>query len=353
MACETADLLQKLSEARGVSGYEGQIRDISRKAFVPYVDEIRENALGSLIGIKRGTRDSGQPTRSIMLAAHTDEIGLMVSGFEGVFLRFARVGGIDVRTIVGQEVIVHARQDLVGIVASRPPHVLTAEERSKPTPLDQLFIDVGLSEDRAHELVRVGDTITMRGGFCKLADGYYAGKAFDDRAGVCTLVVCLQELSQAQHSWDVYAVATSQEEIGLKGAVTSAYGVDPDIGIAVDVTFGQQRGVDESESVEMDGGPAIAVGGNIHPVMRKRLSAIADQYEIKHQFEYEPGATGTDAWAIQVSRGGIPTALLSVPLRYMHTSVETVCIRDVDRTGRLMARFIAALDETFARDLGL
>ncbi|MBC7236322.1 MAG: M42 family peptidase, partial [Chloroflexi bacterium] len=185
------------------------------------------------------------------------------------------------------------------------------------------------------------------------ANGYLAGKAFDDRAGVASLIFCLEQLGSLDHRWDVYAVATSQEEVGLKGATVAAFGVAPDIAVAVDVGFGRQKGVEEEESIAMDGGPSIAVGPNIHPLMQKRLSEVARRYEIKHQFEYVTGPTGTDAWAIQVARQGIPTALLSIPLRYMHTSVETLCIRDVERTGRLLAFFIAGLDAAFAAELGL
>jgi endoglucanase len=203
------------------------------------------------------------------------------------------------------------------------------------------------------ELVRVGDLITMRRDFLELAEGYVSGKAFDDRAGVASLAEALVLLGTMRHEWDVYAVATTQEEVGLRGAIASAYGVAPDIAIAVDVGFGAQQGVSDTESVSMDGGPAIAKGPNIHPLMHERLTAIAKDNELPHQLELSPGATDTDAWAIQVAREGIPTALLSIPLRYMHTSVETVCVKDIQRTGRLMALFIAGLNEDFAAKLGL
>ncbi|MBC7256143.1 MAG: M42 family peptidase, partial [Chloroflexi bacterium] len=267
-------------------------------------------------------------------------------------LRFERVGGVDICTIVGQEVVVHGRQPLVGIIASRPPHVQTAAEREKPYALRDLFIDTGLSEARLRELVRVGDLATMKRTYVELAEGYASGKAFDDRAGVASLALCLEILAGMRHTWDVYAVATSQEEIGLRGATVSAFSVAPTAAIAVDVGFGAQQGVSEQESIAMDGGPAIAIGPNIHPLMQERLVEVAKAHELKYQIEVAAGATGTDAWAIQVAREGIPTALLSIPLRYMHTSVETVCLRDIERTARLMALMIAGLDEAFAEQLG-
>jgi endoglucanase len=350
---DVAELLRDLSHSHGVSGYETAVLDVVRRAFEPNTHEMRADALGNLIGLRRGTRPEGAPSRSIMLAAHTDEIGLMITGLEKGFIRFTRVGGVDPRTIIGQEVLVHGRRPLSGIVASHPPHVTPPEERNKPIPMDKLFIDVGMTETRVHELVRVGDMITMRRDVLTLAEGYLSGKAFDDRAGVVSLALCLEMLAGMRHEWDVYAVATSQEEVGLHGAQASAYGVAPDVAIAVDVGFGAQQGVSESESIAMDGGPAVAMGPNIHPAMYERLVTTARNHEFKYQTEVAAGATGTDAWAIQVARSGIPSGLLSIPLRYMHTSVETICTRDIERTARLMATFIAGLDEAFAASLAL
>lgn len=347
------ELLRELSQASGVSGYEDEVREVTRAAFEPHADELRTDALGNLIALREGSRSEGAPRRSIMLAAHSDEIGLMITGFDKGFLRFTRVGGVDLRTIVGQEVIVHARRPLAGIVASRPPHVVPEEERVKAIPPDELFIDVGMLTERAKEWVRVGDLVTLRRGFTELAGGYASGKALDDRAGVASVALCLELLGSMSHSWDVYAVATSQEEVGLRGATVSAFGIAPDIAIAIDVTFAVQPGVSKTDSVPMDRGPAIDKGPNVHPLMHERLVATAEQHEVKHQLEIVPGASGTDAWAIQVAREGIPTGLLSIPLRYMHTSVETVCLRDVERSARLLALFVSGLDEDFAARLGL
>ncbi|MCD6520470.1 MAG: M42 family metallopeptidase [Anaerolineae bacterium] len=350
---DVVSVLRQLSEARGLPGYEDEVRACISGFYEPWADAVRTDSLGNLIALKKGTRPAETKARSIMLAAHMDEVGLMVSGFEKGFLRFTHMGGVDPRTILGQEVVVYGQRPLPGIIATHPPHVLPPEERNKVVSYEELFIDVGLPEEELKELVRVGDPIAMRREFIELAEGYVSGKAFDDRAGVASLLVCLEALQNLQHSWDVYVVATVQEEKGLKGATVGAYGIAPDIAIAVDVGFGRQPGVEEKESIVMDGGPAIAKGPNIHPVMHQTLVEVAKRYELKHQLEIIPGASGTDAWAIQVTREGIPSALLSIPLRYMHTSVETVCIRDIERTGRLMALFISQLDESFAEKLGL
>jgi len=350
---QTAPLLKELSEAPGISGYEEQIQSIVQGHFQRLTDEVRVDKMGNLIGLKHGQLRDDAPRRSIMLAAHMDEIGLMVTKLENGFVRFATVGGFDVRILPGQEVVVHGRTSFPGIIGSRPPHVLSPEERKKVTPLDHLFVDVGLSQNELAHSVRVGDLITLRGEFTELRDGYVSGKAFDDRAGVVSLIHCLHTLASMQHEWDVFAVATVQEEVGLRGAITSAYGIAPDIAIAVDVAFGKTPGLSEAETIETNKGPAINLGPNIHSLMHLRLVNTAEGYEIPYQTEPVPGRSGTDAWAIQVTRQGIPTALLSIPLRYMHTPVEVVNVRDVERTGRLMAMFIAGLDEPFAVELGL
>jgi endoglucanase len=347
---DTRALLKELSEASGVSGYEHQVGERIRGALGPLADELRTDALGNVIAVKRG-RQTCEPRRALMLAAHSDEIGLMVTAIEQGFLRFTTVGGFDLRTLVGQEVVVHGRRDLPGMVATRPPHVLTAEERKKAIPLQELFVDVGLAADQLQGLVRVGDLITLRRTMIELAGGYVAGKAFDDRVAVASLAICLDALRSLQHDWDVYTVATSQEEVGLRGAIVSAYGLAPDVAIAIDVTFGVQSDVNDTEGLKLDGGPGLAVGPNVHPAMLDLLKKVAQRYELKYQLEPIPGASGTDAWALQVARQGIPTALVGIPLRYMHTSVETVAISDIERTGRLLAWFASALDDAFVSNL--
>lgn len=347
------EFLKKLSEASGVSGYEASVRELVREEFSQYADEIQVDTMGSLIALKRGEAKDDLPRRSIMLAGHMDEIGLLVTKLEKGFLRFTTVGGFDLRVLLAQQVVVHGRRDLPGIIATRPPHVLTREDREQVVPLDKLFIDVGLPEDELSQWVRVGDVITIRRQFTELAGGLVSGKAFDDRAAVACIAHCLQHLTTLKHAWDVYAVATVQEEVGLKGAFTSTFGIAPDIGIAIDVGHGNMLGVSEMDTVKVGGGPAIGFGPNIHPLMYSRLVETAKSYEIAHQTDPIPGRSGTDAWAMQVTREGIPTALISIPLRYMHTSVETLSLKDLERIGRLLALFIANLEEAFAEELGL
>jgi putative aminopeptidase FrvX len=340
---EVLRFLRDLSEAAGVSGYEEGIRELVIEQFGQFVDEVRTDKLGNVIALRHGEGEGPHPR--IMLAGHMDEIGLMVTQLEQGFLHFTTVGGIDPRVLLGQEVIVHGRTSLPGIIGSRPPHVLPLEDRVKPVTVERLLIDTGLLEEEVAENVRVGDLVTIQRRFIEMKNGWVAGKAFDDRAAVAAIGFCLAELAHVRHQWDVYAVATVQEEVGLRGAITSTYDIMPQIGIAIDVGFGDVTGQPEGVRLKMDKGPAIALGANIHPQVHKSLVEAARALEIPHQIEAVPGRSGTDAWAMQITREGIPTGLLSIPVRHMHTSVETLAIRDVERTGRLLAGFICRLNE--------
>jgi len=248
-------LLKRLSEASGISGYEREVRDIVREVFGRHADEVRIDTLGNVVALKRGA--ASEPRPSLMIATHMDEIGLIISALEEGFLHFQQVGGYDDRVLLGQEVVVHGRRKLPGIIGARPPHVLAQAEREKPIPSDKLLIDVGLTPDELARVVRVGDLVTMNRSFVELKGGMAAGKALDNRVSVAAAALCLEELSRTRHWWDVYAVATVQEEVGLKGAVASAYGLQPDVGIAVDVTFAKQPSTPDEHTYELGKGPTI------------------------------------------------------------------------------------------------
>lgn len=348
---ELVEIVKALSEAPGIAGFEGPVQALIRSYWEPYVHEFRTDALGNLIGLRRGQRPADAPARSIMLATHCDEIGMMVTGIEEGFLRFTSVGGIDARVLPGQEVTVFGRQVLPGVIGLRPPHLTPAEERQKIVPMDALFVDVGLSQEQAQTLVSIGDPIAFRVPALELENERVAGKAFDNRASVAAATACLMNLHTMHHTWDVYAVATTQEEIGLHGAIVSAYGIAPDVAIAVDVTFGEGPGLSEAETFALGGGPVIAIGPNVHPVLHQALVEAAKTLEIAYQIEPMPGHSGTDGWAIQVAREGIPTAVLSIPAQNLHSPVEVISLKDIRRAGRLLAHFISTLNEEFVRRL--
>ena len=345
------DHLKEMIEAHAPSGYEAPIADILRTAWADLVDEFDGDKLGSLIGIKRATRPTETP-RKIMLAAHMDEIGMLVRQVEDGFIYVHRISGIDSRVMMAQPVMVHGKRQLPGVVATIPPHMLSAEARKKYPSMDDLVIDVGLPPAEVEELVRVGDLITVDVPMIDLKGRKVAGKAMDDRACIAVITVCLQELQRMNHSWDVYATATVQEEVGLRGATTSANYIEPDAAIALDVGFADQPGV-TIRGGKLGGGPLLGIGPNFHPKMVEKLKEVAKYYDIKWQSDIIPSRSGTDAWAIQVSRGGVPTALLSIPLRNMHSPVETLDLKDLERTGRLLAHFISVLDDDFIDYLSL
>ncbi len=344
------DHLKKLVEAHAPSGYEAPIADILREDWAGLVDAFDSDRLGSLIGIKRATRPS-QPTRKIMLAAHMDEIGLMVRQIEDGFIYLHSINGIDSRVMLAQPVLVHGRRALPGVVATVPPHMLTAAERKKYPPIDALVVDVGLSADEVAALVRIGDLVTVDVPLMELKGRKVAAKAMDDRACIAAMTTCLQALQGMHHSWDVYATATVQEEVGLRGATTAANAIEPDCAIALDVGFAEQPGV--APGGKLGGGPQLGIGANFHPKMVERLQEVAKYYDISWQSDVMPARSGTDAWAIQVARGGVPTALLSLPLRNMHSPVETLDLKDIERCGRWLAHFIHELDESFIDYLSL
>jgi len=341
--------LKSLVETHAPSGHEGPIREVIREAWRGLIDDFDQDRLGSLIGIKRATlkAENGRAPRRIMLAAHMDEIGMMVREINDGFLFVHRISGVDNRVMMAQPVIVHGRQPLPGLIATAPPHLLSDDARKKYPAFEELVIDVGLPAEEVARLVQIGDLITPDAPMIELLNNRVAGKAMDDRACVAAVTVCLDALRSMAHGWDVYAVATVQEETGLLGARTAAYHIQPDIAIALDVTFADQPGVDSDDASEIGGGPGLGLGPNFHEKLRDKIRDTARYHEIKVQDDAIPAASGTDAWAIQVSRQGVPTALLEIPLRNMHSPVETLDLRDIERCGRLMAHFIAGLNADF------
>jgi len=212
-------------------------------------------------------------------------------------------------------------------------------------------VDPGLPAESLRELVSVGDFVTFRQPLRKLHNKWVAGKSFDNRASVAAVTVALDYLQRREHSWDIIAVATVQEEVGLKGAFVTAFAEAPDVALALDVTHGKGPGAKDSGTVNIGGGPTLDIGPNVHPGMVKALREAAEALEMKVQIGTHARASGTDAYALQVARAGIPTGLLSLPLRYMHTLVETVAVKDVKRTGRLVGEFAARLEADFTEQL--
>lgn len=330
-------LLKNLCTAHAPSGREHWIHPLIKDAFEPYC-EIREGKLNNLYAIKKG-KQSGT-NKSIMLMAHSDEVFLMITEImPNGFLKFIG-NGIDPKTLVSQEVVIHGKKQIDGIIGIKPPHLMTDEEKEKSVTIEGLLIDTGYSKEKLQEFVTIGDYVTLKRDFYELLNNNVTCKATDDRAGIVAMYTCCKELEKINHDLDVYFVASCQEEVGHRGAKMSSYDLNPTLAIAIDVTFDNGPMGDTDRENKIGGGPVVCVGPNIHPKFRGRLMEIADEYAIPYNIEVEPGNTGTDAWDIQVTRGGIPTLLISIPIKYMHTSVEVINMEDIKNTGRIIAKFI-------------
>ena len=347
---DTFKLLQTLTETPGPSGNEQAIANVVEEWWQPYATRFVKDRVGNLMAVKEGSGDT--PRRSILLAAHMDEIALMVHQIvahnENGFLRVTNVGGVDIRHLYGQLVVVHGQnKSFSGVLGSLPKAMLPPEKQNKPFGYEELVVDVGLPFAEVKAEISVGDFISFRQPLRKLQNGRIAGKALDNRASVAAVTICLDYLSQRTHSWDVVAVATVQEETRLLGAFTSAHSQEPDAAIAIDVTFGKGPGANDSGTFELGSGPSLDLGPNVHTGMYKALKETAAALEMSVSTGTHSRASGTDAFGVQVARSGIPTGLISIPLRYMHTMVESVSLKDVERCGRLMGEFIARLDDEF------
>jgi putative aminopeptidase FrvX len=354
-----SELLTKFSQTHGTSGYEENVRALVVREFKKLVDEIEITALGSVVGIKRAPRPSpgkrngrgaAEPPR-LLVEAHMDEIGLLVTGIENGFLRFDEIGYFDPRVLPSQNVLVHGRKMLRGVIGSRAPHVLSAADRKKSLPLSDLFIDVGMDDARVRAFVRVGDFITLDRRVLALQNNFVAGKAFDDRASLIALLEMLRRLQGTHHAWDVYAVANVNEEDSAVyvGALTSAFHIRPHIAICLDVTHAQQPGLNDAAAPRSGSGPCIARGANVHPFVFEKLRDAAAGASIPYQITVYGGDTETDAWMMQVAGEGVATGLLEIPLRYMHTSVETIHLDDVAHMAEHLRVFAASLDNADAR----
>jgi endoglucanase len=282
-----------------------------------------------------------------MIATHMDAIGLMVTRIVEGMLHVEEIGGVDPRILPGTPVRVHGRRELEGVVVSPPALTLPEERRNGPTGLRNLIVDVGLAPGPVAQLVRIGDLISFDTQPRELAGETLSGHTLDNRASVAALTVCLEELQKKEHSWDVWAVATVQEEENLGGAATSAYALHPDLAVAIDVTHAKGPGAENWQTVGLGKGPALGWGANLHPFLFRQFEELAKRLEIPYALDMMPTHSGTDAYATQVARTGIPSMLLSIPLRYMHTPVELVAIKDVQRVGRLLAEFISGLPPDF------
>jgi len=274
---------------------------------------------------------------------------MMVSRIDDGFLHIVPVGGIDIRVLPGAQVTVHASSgdELPAVIAMPPARFLPESEGDGVVAIKHLLVDTGLSQREVEKKVRVGDLVSFANEPLELAGGIISGHSLDNRASVTALTVCLEELQNTSHVWDVWAVATVQEETSFLGAMSSAFELSPDIAIAVDGTFAKGPGANDWQTHPLGKGVGLCIGPNIHPFMHTKLKDLADKLEIPWFLDVTPTDSSTDADPLQITRDGIPTALVEFPIRYMHTPVESVSVKDIQRAGRLLAEFIASLEADF------
>jgi putative aminopeptidase FrvX len=344
MRKESLAFLERLVNAPSPSGFEQPAQSVVRDYLSRHADEVRTDVMGNVIA---SLNPEGRPR--VMLAGHCDEIGFMVTHItkEG-FIHFSPIGGVDAHLVPGQKVNIHgAKGPVLGVVGKKAIHLMDAEERKKVLQIHQQWIDIGAANLReAQRRVAIGDCITFATSFERLHGEVAVARGFDDKMGSFVVAEALRLAAQSKLKAGLFAVSTVQEEVGLRGATTSAFSVAPECAVAVDVTHGTDYPDADKKrygEIKLGGGPVLHRGANMNPEVAGRLTAAARKARVSYQMIGVPGASGTDAWAIQLARGGVATGLVSVPLRYMHTPIEVLDLRDLESAARLLAAFVADL----------
>jgi putative aminopeptidase FrvX len=342
---DSVAFLDALMSAPSPSGFEQPVQRVVRERVASFADDVCTDLQGNVIAVKN---PGGAPR--VMLAGHCDQIGFMVQHItaEG-YLKVASIGGVDPVVMAGMTVVVHgAKGPVSGVVGRKPVHLMTGDERGK-IDLDSLFIDIGAKDKKdAEKHVEVGECATFPLGMNRLMGDRVSGAGFDDKVGSFVVMEVLRLLKDRKIKCALYSVSTVQEELGLRGACTSAFGIEPLVGIAVDVTHATDYpGVDAAKmgEIKLGAGPTIARGPNINPEVGRLLKDTATARKIPFQVEPAPRSTGTDANAMQVSRAGVAAALVSIPNRYMHTPVEVCSLKDLENAAKLIAESVARIDE--------
>ncbi len=335
------ELVKKLSDLRGISGFEYRLSDEIIRMMKLYADNVYRDSLGNVIAEKKSGLEN---STKIMIEGHIDEIGLMVSGIdENGFVSFVNVGGIDDRILPSCEVILHGKSDIPGVIGAKPPHLQTKDESKKPMKPEDMAIDTGYSAEELKKIIRIGTPVTLSQSCGELMNGNISLKALDDRAGTTVVIDVLRRVQNLDLNADIYFVATVQEEVGLRGAKTAANIIKPDIAISVDVCHAVTP--DNSEDAYLCGsGCIISSGPNVHNGIKKRLIKLCERFNIPFEIDTDGGYTGTNAWEIQVSGSGVATALLSIPVKYMHNPVEMMQLSDIEAVRNLIYRFIENYD---------
>lgn len=347
MESAAMDFLKQLLETPSPSGYERPIQDVVRRYVGEFADRVTTDSHGNVIACQ----NPAAPLR-VMLAGHCDQIGLLVSHIdEQGFLYTQTIGGWDPQQLIGQRMTVWtADGPLPAVIARKPIHLLDDEERKQVVKAKDLWLDIGVKDrDEAAKLVRVGDPVTLRLGFQAMRNNLANAPGMDDKTGLWVVVEALRRASQKQLRCALYAVSTVQEEIGLRGAHTSAFGIDPQVGIAVDVTHATDcPTIDQRQQgdIKLGRGPVVFRGPNMNPVVVDKLIAVCGRREIPYQLSALGRSASNDSNAIQLTRAGVAAGVVAIPNRYMHSAVEMVSLDDIDAAANLLAEFALSLSES-------
>lgn len=346
MRKESLQFLEALIAAPSPSGFEQPAQQVVRDYVAPVADEVRMDLSANLIAVRN---PSGAPR--VMLAGHVDQIGMMVVHItDDGYLRVQAIGGIDEANLIGSRVWVHtAKGPIAGVIGRTAIHLLPAEQRRKVPEIQELWVDIGAKDKKAaQKLVRIGDPVTWQAGFLRLQRNFVAAAGFDDKVGAWVAAEAFRIAAAKPLKCALYAVSTVQEELGLRGARVAAFGIDPLVGIAIDVTHATDypgSSKDQQGDIRLGAGPVIERGPNINPRVFDLLIETAEKAKIPYQLVGAPRPTGTDANAIQINRAGTAAGLISIPNRYMHSPVEVCCLDDLENAAKLVAAAVARIDD--------
>lgn len=334
------ETLTQLCTLPGVTGFEQQAAAAVAELLRPLVNKVDIDPFGTVTGILV----SPQPgAKTVLLDAHLDQIGFVITEvLDGGFLRFAPVGGVDPRMLLGCEVTILAAEPLFGVISCTPPHLMQAGEQDKAVPIHEMLIDTGFEDARLR--IPVGTPVVFRQQPVQLSKGVFMSKCLDDRAGILAILQALCQLDRKQLAVNVAVLFSCQEEVTSLGALTGAFRIRPDYAIAVDVSHAKTPDAPAGETFEFGGGVMIGMGPNMNTSLTRALLRLARAEEIDHQIEVMEGNTGTNAWEMQIAACGTAQAILSIPLRYMHTPIEAVKLSDIDATADLIAAFLKNSD---------
>lgn len=334
------EILTRLCETDGVTGFEGNASVLAKELLEPYCDSVEIDPFGSVIGKIACPNPNA---KTISLDAHIDQIGFIVTEvLDDGFVRFAQVGGVDPRMLLGAEVTILADQPVYGVIACMPPHLMKAGEQDKAVPIHKMVIDTGFADAREH--VAIGMPVVFAENVCALSKDSITGKCLDDRAGFLAILEAVKRLDKSRLAVNVLVQASCHEETDSLGAISVTFRERPEYGIAVDVSHAKTPDAPSDETFEYGGGALIGMGPNLHRGLTKMLMKTARAEEIDYQIEVMEGNTGTNAWDMQVVRTGVAMALISIPLKYMHTPIETIHMDDLQSVSDLIYHFVQNFD---------